>query len=42
MVVLEFESVEQARKFYHSPEYRAVIGQRLSTTDSNTVFMDVD
>ncbi|SVD52040.1 uncharacterized protein METZ01_LOCUS404894 [marine metagenome] len=42
MVVLEFESVEQSRKFYHSPEYQAVIGQRLSSTDTNTVFMDID
>ena len=42
MVILEFESVEQASKWYNSPEYQAVIGQRLASTDSNTVFIDID
>ena len=42
IIVVEFESAEASRKWYNSPEYQAVIGQRLSSTDSNTVSMDVD
>ena len=42
MVLFEFESGEQARKWYNSPEYQAVIGQRLSSAESNTVFINVD
>ena len=42
MVLFEFESSAQARKWYNSPEYQAVVGQRISSTDSNTVFIDVD
>jgi len=42
MVVLEFESVEQARKWYNSPEYQAVIGQRFDSTDSALIFVDGD
>ena len=42
MVLFEFESSEQAHKWYNSPEYQAVIGQRLSSTDSNTVFINVE
>lgn len=40
--MVQFESSDQARKWYNSPEYQAVIGQRLASTDSNTVFIDVD
>lgn len=42
IVMFEFESAAQARKWYNSPEYQAVIGQRISSTESNTVFIDVD
>ena len=42
IIVVEFESGEASRKWYNSPEYQAVIGQRLFSTDSNTVFMDTD
>ena len=42
IIVIEFESSAQAREWYNSSEYQAVIGQLLSRTDSNTVFMDVD
>ncbi len=42
IVLFEFESNEQAHKWYNSPEYQAVIGQRLSSTDSNTVFINVE
>ncbi len=27
---------------YNSPEYQAVIGQRLSSTDSDAIFMDTE
>ena len=42
IVMIEFESGEQSRKWYNSPEYQAVVGQRTSSTDSNIVFIDVD
>lgn len=42
MVVVEFESVEQANKFYNSPEYQAVIGQRFNSADSAVIFADGD
>jgi uncharacterized protein (DUF1330 family) len=42
IVLFEFESAAKARKWYNSPKYQAVIGQRISSTDSNTVFIDVD
>ncbi len=31
-VILEFPSVEQARTWYHSPEYQAIIGLRLEAS----------
>ena len=31
-VVLEFASVEQAKTWYHSPEYQAIIGLRLDAS----------
>ena len=42
MVVLEFESVEQARKWYNSPEYQAVVGQRFNSADSALIIVDGD
>ena len=42
IIVVEFESSEQSRKWYNSAEYQAVIGQRLDSTDSTAVFMDVE
>ncbi len=41
MILFESESSEQARKWYNSPEYQAVVGQRISSTDSATAFVDV-
>ncbi|NQW23685.1 MAG: DUF1330 domain-containing protein [SAR202 cluster bacterium] len=41
IILFEFESGEQARKWYNSPEYQAVVGQRLASTQSDTVFIDV-
>ena len=40
--LVEFKDGVQARKWYNSPEYQAVIGQRIAATDSNTVFIDID
>jgi uncharacterized protein (DUF1330 family) len=42
IVVVEFESLEQAKKFYNSPEYQGVIGQRFSSADSAVIFADGD
>ena len=42
VVVIEFESVEQARKWYHSPEYQAVAGQRFDSADSAVIIIDGD
>ena len=41
MILFESESSEQVRKWYNSPEYQAVVGQRISSTDSATAFVDV-
>lgn len=35
LVIVEFESVEQARKFYDSPEYRAARAARKGVADMN-------
>lgn len=35
LVVVEFESVEQAKKFYDSPEYRAARAARIEAADMN-------
>ncbi len=32
-VILEFESVEAARRIYDSPEYQAILGDRLAATE---------
>ena len=34
MVVLEFESPQAARDWYHSPEYQEVIGMRLQSSEN--------
>ena len=41
IALFEFESSEQARKWYNSSDYQQVIGKRLASTESNTVFIDV-
>ena len=40
MVVFEFESLAKAKEWYNSPEYQAIVGQRLSTSDSGLIFVD--
>ena len=42
MVVVEFESVDQAKKWYNSPEYQAVVGQRFGSADSALIIVDSD
>lgn len=40
MVVIEFENLAKAKEWYNSPEYQAVVGQRLNTSDSGLIFVD--
>jgi uncharacterized protein (DUF1330 family) len=36
-VILEFESPEAAKAWYHSPAYQAVVGKRLASTEGFAV-----
>jgi uncharacterized protein (DUF1330 family) len=36
-VIIEFESTEQAKAWYHSPGYQAVVGKRLAATEGFAV-----
>lgn len=38
-IVLEFESVDAARKWYHSREYQAVVGERHACSDGNAAIV---
>ncbi len=40
VVVVEYESLEQARRFYHSPEYQAARSKRLGAADFNMIVID--
>lgn len=40
IVLFEFESAAQAKKWYHSSEYQAVVNQRINSTDSAVVLID--
>ena len=40
IILFEFDSVEQAKKWYNSPEYQAVVSQRINSTDSAVVLID--
>ena len=40
VVVLEFPNYEQAREFYHSPEYQEILGLRLQAADSEGVLVE--
>ena len=40
VVVVEFESYDQAKKFYNSPEYQAIIDQRFQSADSAVILVD--
>ncbi len=39
-VMLEFETKEDFRKWYDSPEYQAVVGKRLEATDGFAVLVN--
>jgi len=39
-VLIEFPSMDQARRWYDSEDYRELKNLRLEATDSNAVFMD--
>ena len=40
MVVIEFESLEQAKKWYNSPEYNPLVSMRTGSTESGLIFVD--
>ena len=40
LVVIEFESIEQAKRWYKSPEYSVALPMRQKTTISNMVFIE--
>jgi uncharacterized protein (DUF1330 family) len=40
LVVVEFESMQKARQFYNSPEYKAIIDLRQSSAYTEWVFVD--
>ena len=40
VVVFEFENMAKAKEWYNSPEYQAIVGQRLSTADSGLIFVE--
>ncbi|GIK24499.1 MAG: hypothetical protein BroJett006_07450 [Betaproteobacteria bacterium] len=40
LVILEFESVEQAKRFYDSPEYRAAREQRQGAAQMNMLVVE--
>ena len=39
IVVLEFDSVDAARKWYNSPAYQAIIGERQRSADAMAVIV---
>jgi uncharacterized protein (DUF1330 family) len=40
VVIIEFPSVEAAKAWYHSPEYQAVVGERLAATEGRAVIVE--
>lgn len=40
VVVLEFPSMDQARKWYHSPEYKPLLEMRLKAADSKLILVE--
>jgi uncharacterized protein (DUF1330 family) len=39
-VIVEFESFDQAKKFYRSPEYQAAVKLRLASSESTFVIVE--
>ena len=40
LVVLEFPSMDQARKWYHSPEYAPALAMRLKSANAKLIFVE--
>jgi uncharacterized protein (DUF1330 family) len=40
LVLIEFPSLQQARGWYHSPEYQAIIGMRTRNSETDFVFLE--
>lgn len=40
VVVLEFPTIEQARKWYHSPEYAPALAIRLKAANAKVILVD--
>lgn len=40
VVIIEFPDVQAARAWYDSPEYQAVIGERLAATEGRAVIVE--
>ena len=40
VVIIEFPTVEAAKAWYHSPEYQAVVGERLAVTEGRAVIVE--
>ena len=40
IIVIEFESLEQIKKWYNSPEYSPLVSMRTGSTDSGLIFVD--
>lgn len=39
VVVLEFDSVDAARRWYNSPEYQAIVGERHASAEANVAIV---
>ena len=40
VVVVEFPSIDQARKWYHSPEYAPALALRLKAAETKLIFVE--
>ena len=40
LVVIEFDDMDALRRWYQSPEYRAVWGERANSARSNVIFVE--
>ena len=40
LIMLEFPSMEQARKWYHSPEYKPLLEMRLKAANANLILVE--
>ena len=40
IVVIEFPSIDQARKWYHSPEYAPALAMRLKAAETKLIFVE--